>query len=99
MLTWLVPDFDLLSVLLRAASFSFEALLLGGLIFLIFDAAPVGSSQTVQRHLSRVTASFALGFAVIQVLSATVSITVLLGTTDLHLGEAITADYFVRSPS
>jgi copper resistance protein D len=95
MLAWLIPDFDLLSVLLRAATLSIEALVLGGVIFLAFDAAPMGASLSVRNRLSRTTAWFALALAITQAFSAVVSSAVLAGTTGLHFADLITANYFL----
>jgi hypothetical protein len=54
-LIWLLKDFDLLSVLLRAMTLSLEALTLGGVAFLLFAALPAGAAAgTVQsRELVR----------------------------------------------
>jgi copper resistance protein D len=94
MLTWLIPDFDLLSVVLRAMTLSLEALVLGGVIFLLFDVTVVGASAAVRQRLLRISSWFAFALAVVQILSAAVSSAVLIGSTGLQLGDVISASYF-----
>lgn len=95
MLKWLIPDFELLTVLLRAATLSLEALILGGSIFLFFDAIPTEAPLVVQHQLTRITAWFALALAIVQVVSAIVSSAVLLGISGLHLSDVMTANYLI----
>ena len=45
---WLLRDIDLLGTLLRAANLSFEALLLGGIAFLLVVARPAKASSIVE---------------------------------------------------
>jgi copper resistance protein D len=95
MLTWLIPDFDLLSVVLRAAGLALEALVVGGVIFLIFDLIAVDASLAIRRDLSRMIAWFSLALAIVQALSATVSSMVLIGSTGLQLADVLSANYFL----
>ena len=45
---WLLRDIDLLVTLLRAANLSFEALLLGGILYLLAVARPAKASAQVE---------------------------------------------------
>jgi putative copper resistance protein D len=45
---WFLRDIDLLTVLARAATLSFEALLLGGVAFLLAVANPAKASVAVE---------------------------------------------------
>lgn len=92
---WLLRDFDLFSVLLRAATLSLEALALGGIFFLTFVAIPAGASSAVFSSIRRITAWFALALAFVQVALATVSSAVLIGSSDLKLGDVLSANYFI----
>ena len=46
---WFLRDIDLLSILARAATLSFEALLLGGIAYLFAVANPASASWVVER--------------------------------------------------
>ena len=50
---WLLNDFDLLSVLLHAATLSLEALLVGGVLFLVVVGVPGGSDARALRACRR----------------------------------------------
>jgi copper resistance protein D len=76
-LIWFVRDFDLLSLFLRAASFSFEALAFGGIFFLLFAGRPAQLPEEDQNRLRRITARFALGLVLTQL--------ALLATTSAEL--------------
>lgn len=96
---WLVRDFDLLAVVLRAALLSFEALSVGGILFLIFAARgwqKFGSSQRSD-GCQRLLRAAALGLAVCAVLSAAITTSLLMSTTGLALRELVGADYFIAA--
>lgn len=59
-------DLDLLSVLVRAAILSFEALLLGGLAYLLIVARPAGASAAVDSFCRRGIRAAALAMCVAQ---------------------------------
>jgi copper resistance protein D len=88
---WLIQDFDLLSVLLRALTLSFEALTLGGVLFL-FVVCPTQprAVSVVRRFCSWV----ALSLAIVQVLSIAESAIMLMGSSGMRLQEIVTADFF-----
>src|SRR5579884_529216 len=73
-LIWLVRDFDLLNLQLRALSFALEALAFGALFFLGVVARPARLDDKRYARLRRAGAGFALALAVTQaVLAATTS--------------------------
>ena len=50
---WLLRDIDLLSVMARAATLAFEALLLGGVAFLLAVVRPARASAAVEDFCRR----------------------------------------------
>jgi putative copper resistance protein D len=94
-LIWLVRDFDLLSVLLRAASLSLEALTLGGLFFLLFVAIPAEASPAVQSRIRRVASWFALALALVKACSLVTSTLMLMGDSGLSFRDVAGAGYFI----
>lgn len=74
---WLLEDFDLLSVLLRAFVLCFESLLLGGILFLLF--AVDNTSAELKPALRRWSAAAALSLAVAEICSVAASAAVLAG--------------------
>jgi putative copper resistance protein D len=98
-LIWFVRDFDLLSLLLRAFSFSLEALAFGGVFFLLFAARPVQLPPENRIHLRRIAAWFALALAFAQgALLATTSAE-LMGSAGLGLRDVATEPFFVAGSS
>ncbi len=92
---WLLQDFDLFSVLLRAASLSLEALTLGGLLFLLLVALP-GGATTRQLDRTRIVLSrFALALAVVQAASVTLSVAILMGGSGFPLASLVSANFFI----
>ena len=97
---WLVRDFDLLSLLLRAVSFALEALTLGVLFFLIVAARPARMPQEVQRQVRRTAAWFALALALTQLALLLSTSAVLIGSNSgMALRDLLSADYFVADSS
>lgn len=92
---WLLRDIDLLSTLLRAANLSFEALLLGGILFLWAVARPAGAAQAVESLCLRGIRWAALSLAVSELVSVLLSTASLLGGSDLHVVDVITTRFFV----
>lgn len=92
---WLVRDFDLLSVLLRAASMSLEALTLGGLFFLLIVLIPSGASFGVVLRIRRVAAWFALALAVTEVCSLAAGSVMLMSSSGPGLREMAGASWFI----
>jgi putative copper resistance protein D len=93
-LFWFLRDIDLLSVLARAAALSFEALLLGGIAFLLGVVRPVGAGGVVERscrtHIQ--IAAVALVCAELVVISAASA--VLMTGSDLLLKDVLTTNFF-----
>jgi len=92
---WLLKDFDLFSVLLRAASLALEALTIGGVAFLLVAAVPSHIASGILRKLRTATSRAALALAVVQVLSVAVSSAILIGGSDLTFLEVASADFFI----
>ncbi|MGC2498750.1 MAG: CopD family protein, partial [Acidobacteriaceae bacterium] len=93
---WFVRDFDLLSLILRAVSFSLEALAFGALFFLIFAARPAKLPHEAQRRLRCTAAWFALALATTQLALLITTSAVLVGSnTGMGLGDLLGADYFL----
>ncbi|WP_051978648.1 copper resistance D family protein [Edaphobacter aggregans] len=91
---WLLKDFDLLSVLLRAASLALEALTVGGVAFLLLVALPGGIASDTVRRLRTVVGRFALALASVEVLAIATSSAILIGGSGFTFGEVATADFF-----
>jgi putative copper resistance protein D len=93
-LIWLLRDIDLLSTLLRAANLSFEALLLGGIAYLLAVARPARASAPVESFCLRGIRWAALALAFSEVVAVTLSSASLLGDSDLHLSDLFTTRFF-----
>jgi putative copper resistance protein D len=94
-LIWLLRDIDLLSTLLRAANLSFEALLLGGIIFLWAVALPAGATPSVESLSFRGIRWAALALTLSELVSVLLSTASLLGDTDLHFLDVVSTRFFV----
>jgi putative copper resistance protein D len=92
-LIWFVRDFDLLSLLLRAVSFTLEALAFGGLFFLLFCARPVGLPAAAQTRLRRTSAWFAFSLSVTQILLIATTSSVLMGSSGMGLPDLASAAF------
>ncbi len=92
---WLLRDIDLLSTLLRALNLSFEALLLGGIIYLFLIARPAQASVTVQFFCLRGIGWAALALTLSEVITVVLASASLLGDTDLHVRDLITTKIFM----
>jgi putative copper resistance protein D len=93
-LIWLLRDIDLLSTLLRAANLSFEALLLGGIAFLLIVARPAGANAVVKSSCLRGIRWAALALAGSELVSVVLSSAALLGDSDLHFRDLINSRFF-----
>src|SRR5208282_2859429 len=93
-LIWLLRDIDLLSTVLRAATLSFEALLLGGILYLIVVARPAAASGTVVSSCLRGIRWAAIALALAEMATVTCSSASLLGDSDLSLGDLLHAEFF-----
>ncbi len=92
---WLIQDFDLLSVLLRALTLSLEALTVGGVLFLLLVATRRVADAAARNAAAKVTSWFALALAMVPPLSAAESTAVLMGTAGLSFREIAAASFFV----
>ena len=92
---WLLKDFDLLSVLLRAAVLSLEALTLGGIAFLLFAALPTGIAEGSLLRLRKIAGWAALALFVAETLSISVSAAILIGGSGFSLSDVASADFFL----
>ena len=92
---WLLGDFDLLSVLLRAASLSLEILTLGGLLFLLLVALPGGASRQQLDRTGTLLSRFALALAAVQAASVTLSVAILMGGSGFPFGSLLSAGFFI----
>jgi copper resistance protein D len=91
---WLLQDFDLLSVLLRALTLSFEALTVGGVFFALLIATP-GNAEPAARAAGRRFAGWAaLALAIAQMLATAESAAMLMGESGLRLRDVVSADFF-----
>lgn len=91
---WLLRDLDLLSVIARAATLAFEALLLGGVAFLVAVARPVRASAVVEDFVRRGIRIMALAFVVGELGLVSLSSTILLTGSDLTLRDVTTTSFF-----
>jgi putative copper resistance protein D len=91
---WFLQDFDLLSVLLRALSLSFEALAVGGVIFLWLVATPETAELSARDAARKFTAWFALTLAGVQVLAAAEGCAMVV-SNGVAFREAASASFFV----
>ncbi len=92
---WLLKDFDLLSVLLRAAALSLEALTLGGLLFLLLVALPCDADFLQLRRIRRVIAQLALALALAQGVATGLSVAILMGGSGFPFSFLVNADFFI----
>lgn len=70
---WLLRDFDLLSVLLHAATLSFEALLVGGIAFLLIPASDIRLSKEAWVRCRRLIRWSVIGLIVSEAATMAVS--------------------------
>ena len=92
---WFVRDFDLLSLLLRAVSFSLEALTFGGVFFLLFAGRPAQLPLEKRMHLQRIAARFALALAFTQAALLATTSAELMGSAGLGLRDVASEPFFV----
>ncbi len=96
---WLIQDFDLFSVLLRALALSLEAVTVGGVFVLLF-VAPARSAESEARNgVCRFISRFALALAIVQLLSAAESSLTLMGgngpgTPGVAFRDVVSASFF-----
>ena len=96
---WFLRDIDLLGTLLRAANLSFEALLLGGVVYLLAVARPARASAQVEFFCLRGIRWAALALLLAELITVTLSSASLLGDSDQHFRDLITTSFFVAGLS
>jgi putative copper resistance protein D len=91
---WLLRDFDLLSVVLRAVFLALEALTLGGFLFLLMVAIPGGANPDQLRRSRRTLLVFALYLAATQIAIIALSAIELIGSAQVPWQSIVTAGFF-----
>jgi copper resistance protein D len=93
-LFWFLRDIDLLTVLARAATLSFEALLLGGVAFLWAVANPARASGTVERFCRKHIQLAAVALICAELVLVSAASAVLMSGSDLAFEDVFTTDFF-----
>ena len=91
---WFLRDIDLLSILARAATLSFEALLVGGIAFLLAVASPASASGAVESVIRAGIRMAALALIAAEVVMVSASGAILMGGSDLALRDVTTTNFF-----
>jgi putative copper resistance protein D len=95
-MAWLLLDFAILAVLLRAANLAFQSLVVGGVVYVALAGLAAGpGAQAAVVRCRRGIRWAALALAIAEILYVAVDTAILLGTTGLPLSAVITADYFL----
>ncbi len=92
---WLLRDFDLLSVLLRAFTLALEILTLGGVAYLLLVAIPAKAGDEAQRVCRQGIRWAAVGLAVVELCYVAVDSLILVGSSSLSFRELVLAPYFL----
>ncbi len=92
---WFLRDIDLLSELLRAATLSCEALLLGGVAYWLFVARPAGAGASVERFCRRGIRAAAAAMVLCEAGTIAASCVVLMSGSALTLGGLARTGFFV----
>ena len=91
---WFLRDFELLSVLTRAATLAFEALLLGGVAFLLAVVRPARASAAVEEFCRRGIRLAAVALIVGELILVCLSSALLMSGSDLTLKDVTTTSFF-----
>jgi copper resistance protein D len=92
-LIWLLRDLDLLSVLARAASLAFEALLLGGIAYLLVAARPAKASEAIESFCRRGIRVAALALVCGELAMVCASCAILVISSGLSLKDLATTNF------
>lgn len=92
---WLLRDFDLLSVLLRALTLGLELLTLGGVAYLLVVAIPSKAGESALESCWRGVRWAATSFAIVEVCYVSVDSAILMGSSSLGLSDLVFAPYFL----
>lgn len=90
---WLSRDFDLLSVLLHAAVLSCEAMLLGGIIFLLIPARGVLLSTHVAEACRRSILWSTFGLITAEAATLAITIATMVAASSQSIGDLLSAGY------
>ena len=91
---WFLRDIDLLSVLARAAALSLEALLLGGVAFLLGVARPPTASGVVERSCRNYIQIAALALICAELMVVSTASFLLMSGSDFGLKDVVTTNFF-----
>jgi copper resistance protein D len=94
-LIWLLRDFDLLSVLLRALTLGLEMLTLGGVAYLLLAAIPGAASEAGLTSCWRGLRWAAIGLAFTEIAYVAVDSAILMGSSSLSVSELVFAPFFL----
>jgi copper resistance protein D len=98
-LIWLLNDFDLLSMLLHAATLSLEALLAGGVLFLIAAGVPSSAGERALHACRRGIEWAALAMVLAEIASAVVETSVVAGNSGMTAAQALSGGPFLAESS
>jgi copper resistance protein D len=88
-LIWLLRDIDFLSTIWRATNLSFEALLLGGILFLLLVASPAQAAASVRSTCLRGIRWAAFALVISELLTVLSSSASLMGDSDLRISDLL----------
>ena len=91
---WFLRDIDLLSILARAATLAFEALLLGGIAYLLAVANPARASGAVEDFCRCGIRMAALALMAAEAVLVSASGAILMSGSDLALKDVSTTNFF-----
>ena len=86
---WLINDFDLLSVLLHAVTLSLEALLVGGVLFLVAVGVPGGANEGALRACRRGMEWAALAMILAEIASVMVGSAEVVANSGMTVAQAL----------
>jgi len=98
-LIWLLNDFDLLSVLLHAATLSLEALLVGGVLFLVVVGVPGGSDERALRACRRGVEWAALAMFLAEIATVAVETSLVMGNSGMTAASALSGGPLIAEAS
>ena len=99
-MTQFLDVFGFLSVLLRGLTLAFEALVVGGAVFLVLiarsgDAVPASDLLLVRERCRALLRWSAIGLMVTQICYVTIDSILLMGTSDMRWPDLIGANYVI----
>jgi len=94
-LIWLLRDLDLLSVLARAATLSFEALVVGGVAFLALAARPAAAGEKVDSACRRGIRMAAIAMLAAEIAAVAISCGSLMGGSSVPFTSVVTTNFFL----